>query len=55
MEEVEIKAVIKYLCKKRMSQKGIHEDLNDTSGNEYPSQSSVNKWDVEFKRSRESI
>jgi hypothetical protein len=41
MEKVEIRAVIKYLCKKGMSPKEIHEDFMDTLGKEFPSYSIV--------------
>jgi hypothetical protein len=36
IEKVEIRAVIKYLCKKGMSPKEIHEDFIDTLGKESP-------------------
>ena len=36
MEKVEVRAVIKYLCKKGMTHKGIHEDFMKTLGNESP-------------------
>jgi hypothetical protein len=42
MEKVEIRAVIKYLCKKGMSPKEIHEDFIDTLGKVSPSYSTVN-------------
>jgi hypothetical protein len=41
MEKVEIRAVIKYLCKKGMSPKEIHEDFMDTLGKASPSYSTV--------------
>ena len=37
MEKVEVKAVIKYLCKKGMTTKEIHEDFMKKLGNESPS------------------
>jgi hypothetical protein len=43
MEKVEIRAVTKYLCKKGMSPKEIHEDFMDTLGKESPSSSTVKK------------
>jgi transposase len=55
MEKVKIRAVIKYLCKKGMSPKEIHEDFMDTIGKEPPSYSTVKNWAAEFKRDRESI
>ena len=39
MEKLEIRAVIKYLCKKGMPPKDIHEDFMVTLGKEYPSYS----------------
>jgi hypothetical protein len=41
MEKVEIRAVIKYLCKKGISPKEIHEDFMDTLGKESPSYSTM--------------
>jgi histone-lysine N-methyltransferase SETMAR len=55
MEKVEIRAVIKYFCKKGMSLKKIHEDFIDTLWKESPSHSIAKKWAAEFKRGRESI
>jgi hypothetical protein len=37
MEKDEIRAIIKYLCKKGMSPKEIYEDSMDTLGKESPS------------------
>ena len=50
MEKVEVRAVIKYLCKKGMSSKEIHEDFMETLGKESPSYSTVKKWAAEFRR-----
>jgi hypothetical protein len=55
MEKVEIRAVIKYLCKKRVSPKEIHEVFMDSLGKDSPSYSTVKKWSAGFKRDRESI
>jgi hypothetical protein len=43
MEKVEIRAVNKYLCKKGMSPKDIHDDFMDTLWKKSPSYSTVKK------------
>ena len=48
-------AVIKYLCKKGMFPKEIHEDFMETPGKESSSFSTATKWAAEFRRRRESI
>ena len=51
MGKVEVRAVIKYLCKKGMTPKEIHEDFMKTLGNRGVSSSStVKKWAAELKR-----
>ena len=50
METLEIRAVIKYFCKKGMPPKEIHEDFMENLGQESPSYSTVIKWKEEFKR-----
>ena len=55
IEKLEIRAVIKYFCKKGMSPKEIYEDFMETLGKESPSYSIVKKWAAEFKRGRESV
>ena len=55
MEKVEVRAVIKYPCKKGMTPKEIHEDFMKTIGNESPSYSTVKQWAAEFKRGRQGI
>ncbi|UYV75970.1 hypothetical protein LAZ67_13001971 [Cordylochernes scorpioides] len=52
METNEIRAVIKYLCKKGMSQKEIYEDMVDTLRKDAPSYSTVKKWVAAFKLGR---
>ena len=49
-EKLEIRAVIKYFCKKGMPPNEIHEDFMETLGKEPPSYSTVKKWAAEFKR-----
>ena len=43
MEKLEIRAVIKYFCKKGMPLKGINEDFMETLGQESPSYSTLKK------------
>ena len=40
----------KYLCKKGLSSKEIHEDFIETLGKESPSYSTAKKWAAEFRR-----
>ena len=51
----EIRAVIKYFCKKGMPPKEIHEDFMETRGKDSPSYSTEKKKAAEFKRGRESV
>ena len=46
--------MIKYLCKKGMTPKKIHEDFMKTLGYESACYSTVKKWAAEFKRGREN-
>ena len=64
MEKLEIRAVIKYFCKKGMLLKEIHEskkegskdeDFMETLGKEQPSYSTVKKWAAEVKKGRDSV
>ena len=50
MEKLEIRAVIKYFCKKGMPPKEIHENFMQSLGKEFPSYSTVKKWAAEFQR-----
>ncbi|UYV74600.1 hypothetical protein LAZ67_12000233 [Cordylochernes scorpioides] len=52
METNEIRAVIKYLCKKEISPKEIYEDMVDTLREDAPSYSTVKKWVAAFKLGR---
>ena len=48
MEKLEIRAVFKYICKKGMPPKEIHEDFMETLRKESPSNNTVKKWAVGF-------
>ena len=50
METLEIRAVIKYFCKKGIPPKEIHEDFMETLGKESLSYSAVKTWAAELKR-----
>uniref|UniRef100_A0A672ZDH7 Mos1 transposase HTH domain-containing protein n=1 Tax=Sphaeramia orbicularis TaxID=375764 RepID=A0A672ZDH7_9TELE len=50
----ELRAVIKYLHKKGMTPKEIHEDMVSTLGKECLAYSTVRKWVAEFKQGRTS-
>ncbi|XP_046976362.1 histone-lysine N-methyltransferase SETMAR-like [Vanessa cardui] len=54
MEKNEIRAVIKYLCLKKMCTKDIHCDLMETLGESAPPYSTVARWAKEFKLGRTS-
>ncbi|XP_030003909.1 histone-lysine N-methyltransferase SETMAR-like [Sphaeramia orbicularis] len=54
MEKQELRAVIKYLHKKGMTPKEIHEDMVSTLGKECLAYSTVRKWVAEFKQGRTS-
>ena len=50
MERLEIRAIIKYFCTKRMPSRVIHEDYMEIFWKESPSYSISIKWAAEFKR-----
>lgn len=52
MEKNELRAVIKYLCLKKMSTKEIHLDIQQTIGTNAVPYSTVAYWVAEFKRGR---
>lgn len=55
MENNEYRAVIKYLLKKNLSAKEIHNDMVDTLGEGAPSYATVCRWVNEFKRGRTTV
>ena len=55
MDKFEHRAVIKYLQKKGLTPKQIHEDMQETLGTSAASYAMIKKWVAEFKRGRESI
>ena len=55
MENLQHRAVMKYLWQKGLSPKEIHEDMTKTLGKSSVSYSSVKKWIAEFKQGRDSI
>lgn len=55
MEKLEIRAVIKYLCKKGLKGDEIHADMVNVLGDDAPSRATVFNWLAEFKRGRSTI
>jgi len=55
MDNYENRAVIRYLHKKGMTPKEIHDDMLSTLGTSAPSYATVKKWVAEFKRGRETL
>ena len=55
MDEVDVRALIKYLCKKGMSHKEVHDDFIKNLGDESPSYSTVKTWAAESRRRRECV
>ena len=54
MDKAEARAVIKYLQKKGMTPKEIHEDMVQILAEDSPSYETVKKWAAELKWGRES-
>ena len=54
MDKKESRAVIKYLHKKGMKPKEIHDDMVKTLGEDSLCYSTVKKWVADFKQDRES-
>lgn len=55
MDNIEYRAVIKYLLKKNLSAKEIHDDMKNTLGGDAPSYSTVCRWINEFKRGKVNV
>lgn len=55
MDKIEYRAVIKYLCLKKLTPTDIHKDMQETLGDSAPSYAMVKKWCAEFKRGRTSV
>ena len=54
-DNINHRAVIRYLGLKGLTPKEIHEDMVIILGENTPSYSMVKKWDAEFKCSRDSL
>ena len=55
MEKLEIRAVIRYFCKKGFPLKEIHEDFMEILGKKPTSYSIVKKWAAELKRGERAL
>lgn len=55
MCSIEQRAIIKYLVKKGLDYKAVHQELLEVYGNEAPSRSTVHVWCREFKCGRTSL
>ena len=51
----EVRAVLKYFCKKGISLKEIHDDFIKTLGDESSSYCKVKNWAAKLGRGRESV
>lgn len=54
MDKIELRAVIKYLCLKKMSTQEFFSDIQQTLGDNALPYSTVAYWVAEFKRGRSS-
>ena len=54
MDKKEARSVIKYLQKKGITPKAVHQDMAETIGGDSSSYSTIKKWAADFKRARES-
>ena len=54
-QNIEFRAVIKFLTKEGAKAKEIHRRMLDVYGDSSPKYSTVAKWSAEFKRGRDSL
>ena len=54
-QNIEFRAVIKFLTKEGAKAKEIHRPMADVYGDSSPKYSTVAKWSAEFKRGRDSL
>ena len=54
-QNIEFRAVIKFLTKEGAMAKEIHRRMADVYGDSSPKYSTVAKWSAEFKRGRDSL
>ena len=54
-QNIEFRAVIKFLTKEGAKAKEIHRHMADVYGDSSPKYSTVAKWSAEFKRGRDSL
>ena len=54
-QNIEFRAVIKFLTKEGAKAKEIHQHMADVYGDSSPKYSTVAKWSAEFKRGRDSL
>ena len=54
-QNIEFRAVIKFLTKEGAKAKEIHRRIADVYGDSSPNYSTVAKWSAEFKRGRDSL